>query len=66
MPISFFNVKIYKKTGSFKIRGDTNALLNYFDKAREFGVVLIPPVILLKLCPLLQRIRCKGNNHYSA
>lgn len=34
-----FKCENLQKTGSFKIRGATNALLNYFDKARKFGVV---------------------------
>lgn len=35
----YFKCENLQKTGSFKIRGATNALLNYFDQAKEFGVV---------------------------
>lgn len=34
-----FKCENLQKTGSFKMRGATNAMLNYFDKAKEFGVV---------------------------
>ncbi|MGQ9819617.1 MAG: pyridoxal-phosphate dependent enzyme [Candidatus Kapaibacteriales bacterium] len=35
----FFKCENLQKTGSFKIRGATNAILNYFDRAKKYGVV---------------------------
>lgn len=37
--IIFFKCENLQKTGSFKLRGATNALLNYIEQAKKYGVV---------------------------